>query len=41
MAATLLLIKSRILLPKRRQEEDGADEDPGRSWPGRWKNSGG
>lgn len=28
MAATLLLIKSRILLPKRRQEEDGADEDP-------------
>lgn len=28
MAATLLLIKSRILLPKRRREEDAADEDP-------------
>lgn len=28
MAATLLLIKSRILLPKRRREDEAADEDP-------------
>ena len=31
MAATLLLIKSRMLLPKRRQEEESETEDPRRS----------
>lgn len=30
MAATLLLIKSRTLLPKRRQEEESETEDPRR-----------
>ncbi len=42
MASTLLLIKSRVLLPKRRQEETGDESERRKSrgnWQGLWKRS--
>ena len=41
MAATLLLIKSRILLPRKRRKRRMKRKTRGRNWPVRWKNSGG